>query len=71
MPRAIGVVMIVVGAVWLLQGIGVAQGSVMTGSSMWAVIGVAVLAGGAVVLWRALNQAKADIARDDDPESHS
>lgn len=64
LPRAIGVVMVVVGGVWVLQGVGIAQGSVMTGSTMWAIIGLAVIVGGLVVLRRALNAAKAAIASD-------
>jgi hypothetical protein len=64
LPRAIGIVCIVVGGVWLLQGIGVAQGSVMTGSTLWAIIGAATLLAGAIVLRRALNAAKAAIAAD-------
>ena len=65
MPRAIGVVCIVVGAVWLLQGIGVAQGSVMSGKALWAVLGSATLVVGAVVLLRAHRAAKAAIAAED------
>jgi hypothetical protein len=41
-----GVLIVLVGAVWTLQGIGVIGGSVMTGKTMWAVIGpIAVVAG--------------------------
>lgn len=65
LPRAIGIVCIVVGAVWILQGIGVAQGSVMTGSTMWAILGAITLVVGALVLRRALNAAKAAIAADE------
>lgn len=64
LPRAIGVVLIVVGGVWVLQGIGVAQGSVMSGNPLWAVIGAVLVIAGAVVLRRALNAAKAAIAAD-------
>ena len=64
LPRAIGVVCVVVGGVWLLQGIGVAQGSVMSGQATWAVIGAAVIVVGIVVLRRAMNTAKAAIAAD-------
>jgi hypothetical protein len=60
MPRAIGIVLIVVGGVWFLQGIGVAQGSVMTGRPLWAVLGVAAVVAGALVLRRSLNAAKAE-----------
>ena len=62
LPRAIGIVCVVVGAVWLLQGIGVAQGSVMTGSTLWAILGAAALVAGGLVLRRSLNAAKAEIA---------
>lgn len=61
LPRVIGVVLVVVGGVWVLQGIGVAQGSVMTGQPIWAVIGAALIVAGAVVLRRALNAAKVEI----------
>ena len=50
---------------WVLQGIGVAQGSVMSGNPMWAIIGAVLVVAGAVVLRRALNAAKAAIAADD------
>ncbi len=52
LPRAIGIVCLVVGAVWVLQGIGVAQGSVMTGSTLWAILGAATLVVGGLVLRR-------------------
>ena len=35
----VAAVLIVIGAVWALQGIGVLGGSAMSGSSMWAIIG--------------------------------
>lgn len=42
----LGVVLVVVGAVWTLQGLGVVGGSFMTGATIWAVIGpVTALAG--------------------------
>ncbi len=64
LPRAIGIVLLVVGAVWILQGVGVAEGSVMSGNSWWAVLGVVFAAAGFEVLRRALAKAKADIAND-------
>lgn len=43
---AAGIVLIVVGAVWALQGVGVLTGSPMTGQQVWTVIGLlAVVAG--------------------------
>jgi hypothetical protein len=42
----IGIVLCLVGGVWIGQGIGVIHGSFMTGQALWAVIGaVAVLFG--------------------------
>jgi hypothetical protein len=41
--------LIVVGAVWALQGLGVLGGSAMSGNSMWAVIGPILVVVGIVV----------------------
>lgn len=51
--RVIGIVVGLVGLVWLLQGIGVLGGSFMSGSSLWATIGLVCLLGGA---WLAAGQ---------------
>jgi hypothetical protein len=46
-----GGLMILMGGIWLLQGIGILPGSFMTGQMFWAVMGAAFLAvGGLVVL---------------------
>ena len=51
--RAIAIVLIVVGAVWFFQGVGLIKGSFMTGEALWAVIGaVCVVAGLALLLVR-------------------
>jgi uncharacterized membrane protein YidH (DUF202 family) len=50
--RAIGIVLLVIGAVWFLQGIGVIEGSFMTGEAVWAVIGVVCVVVGAALLLR-------------------
>lgn len=68
LPRAIGIVLVVVGGVWVLQGIGVAQGSVMSGNPLWAVIGAVLVVAGAIVLRRALSAARAAIEADDSPQ---
>ncbi len=65
LPRATGVVLLVVGAVWVMQGIGVAKGSVMTDNTWWAVLGAAFVIAGVVVLQRSLNAAKRAIAADE------
>jgi hypothetical protein len=50
-PRRIGgVVLVVIGAIWFLQGIGVVGGSGMSGHAQWAVIGGALAVGGVVLL---------------------
>lgn len=36
---ALGAVMVLVGAVWTLQGLGYLEGSPMTDQSIWAVLG--------------------------------
>src|SRR2546428_343907 len=47
--RILGVAMMVVGAVWVLQGMRVLPGSFMTGSSFWAVTGAAAVVLGMVL----------------------
>jgi hypothetical protein len=51
LPRVIiGVVLCLVGALWFFQGIGVAEGSAMTGHPIWSLLGtVLVVAGGLLV----------------------
>lgn len=51
--RVVGVVFVLIGAVWLVQGLGiVTTGSFMDGQSVWAVIGGASVAGGLIALSR-------------------
>lgn len=45
--RVIGVIVGLVGLVWLFQGIGVLGGSFMSGSSTWATIGLVLVLAGA------------------------
>lgn len=46
----LGAVLVLVGAVWALQGVGVLGGSAMTGSTLWAVIGPIVAVVGLVLI---------------------
>lgn len=48
----VGLVFVLVGLVWTAQGIGWLEGSVMTGKTLWAVIGplVALVGAGVVAL---------------------
>jgi hypothetical protein len=45
-----GGLMILMGGIWLLQGIGILPGSSMTGQMFWAVMGAAFLAVGGLVI---------------------
>ena len=45
-----GGLMILMGGIWLLQGIGILPGSFMTGPMFWAVMGAAFLAVGGLVI---------------------
>ncbi len=49
----IGAILVLVGAIWLLQGVGVLQGSVMTGQSLWVVVGAVALVLGAGLVYLA------------------
>jgi hypothetical protein len=47
----VGGLMILVGGVWLLQGLGILPGSFMTGQPFWAVMGaISLVVGGLLVL---------------------
>jgi len=48
--RIIGGVLILVGAVWFLQGIDVLGGSSMTGNAFWAVVGFPMIVIGVVLI---------------------
>jgi hypothetical protein len=48
----VGVLLCVVGAVWLGQGLGAIHGSFMTGETQWAVIGsVLIVLGAGLLVW--------------------
>jgi hypothetical protein len=48
--RAIAIALVVVGLVWCFQGVGVIEGSFMTGEAVWAVIGAVCVAAGLALL---------------------
>lgn len=53
--RILGALLVLTGAVWMGQGLRLIQGSSMTGSSFWAVVGGVCVAGGLALLgwpWR-------------------
>ena len=49
----VGVVLVVFGAIWFLQGINVLPGSFMTGQTRWAIYGGITFAAGIALLLRA------------------
>jgi hypothetical protein len=49
LPVTLGVLMVVIGVIWTLQGLGYVKGSPMTGVELWAVLGP-LLAGFGVAL---------------------
>ncbi|MFJ6197698.1 hypothetical protein [Micromonospora sp. NPDC092111] len=51
---ALGLLAVVVGAVWTVQGLGYVSGSVMTDQRVWAVVGPLLVLAGLVLLWRGL-----------------
>ena len=50
--RVVGALLVLLGAVWTLQGVGVIGGSAMTGSTMWLVIGLVLVAVGVALVAR-------------------
>ena len=57
--NAVGVILVVLGLIWFLQGINVLPGSFMTGQIRWAVYGGIAVILGIVVLVRANHGRKA------------
>ncbi|WP_411284694.1 hypothetical protein [Lapillicoccus sp.] len=49
---AVGVLLVLVGVLWTLQGLGYVAGSVMTGVTVWAVIGPVVALLGILLVLR-------------------
>ncbi|HEX8868007.1 MAG TPA: hypothetical protein VF821_20270 [Lentzea sp.] len=45
----LGVLLILIGAVWTAQGLGYLQGSFMTGDRLWSSIGLLCIGGGLVL----------------------
>lgn len=56
----VGVLLVLVGAVWFGQGIGVIGGSFMSGEVLWAVIGAPMVFVGALLIRAGLRSRGAD-----------
>ena len=50
--RIVGVLFVLLGGLWTLQGFGLVGGSFMTGSTTWLVVGLVVVAAGVFLLTR-------------------
>jgi len=50
-PTVVGLVLLLTGVVWFLQGIRILPGSFMTGSRFWAVTGAVLVLAGIAILW--------------------
>ena len=50
--RIVGLLLVLVGGLWTLQGFGVVGGSFMTGSTTWLVIGLVLVLAGLALLAR-------------------
>jgi hypothetical protein len=54
----LGVLLVLVGLIWTLQGLGVISGSVMTGATLWAIIGPIVAIFGLWLVVRAVRASR-------------
>jgi len=51
LPRlVVGVVLCLIGALWIAQGLDVVKGSAMTGHGIWAVLGTVLVVGGLALI---------------------
>jgi hypothetical protein len=50
----LGVLLVVMGLIWTFQGLGLVKGSVMTGVTLWAIIGPIVAVLGALLVFGAV-----------------
>jgi hypothetical protein len=53
----VGVVLILLGGLWTLQGVGILGGSAMSGQSFWAIVGALLLLIGVVLCYVGLRRA--------------
>ncbi|MFB9546715.1 MULTISPECIES: hypothetical protein [Micromonospora] len=51
LPLTLGLLAVVVGTVWTVQGLGYVSGSVMTDQRIWAWLGSLLVLAGAAALW--------------------
>jgi phosphate/sulfate permease len=66
-----GLVLILVGVLWTLQGLGMVGGSVMSGVTLWAIVGPIVALVGAYLMWRASRRTPSRAGSSDPPTPSS
>ncbi|GAA2699742.1 hypothetical protein ACFY2R_09375 [Micromonospora olivasterospora] len=54
LPLTLGLLAVVIGAVWTVQGLGYVSGSLMTDQRIWVLIGPLVVLIGVAAIWRGL-----------------
>ncbi len=55
-PLFLGALMLVIGLVWVLQGVGLLEGSPMTGQQLWLVLGILSALIGAFLVYTGLRR---------------
>ncbi|HEX8228959.1 MAG TPA: hypothetical protein VF826_06555 [Chloroflexia bacterium] len=56
-----GILLVLAGTIWLLQGLNVLPGSFMTGQSFWAFVGaVCLILGGGLLYWGLVRAGRRD-----------
>ena len=66
-----GLVLLLVGVLWTLQGLGKVGGSVMSGVTLWAIVGPVVALVGAYLMWRGLRRKPSRARSSGSPTSSS
>jgi hypothetical protein len=67
----VGVVCLLIGLVWIGQGVGLLPGSVMSGQMMWAIIGLVLVLVGGWLLWSVVRARSATgVTRSDGRHPH-
>ena len=51
-----GVILLLIGGLWTLQGLGIVAGSAMSGVTLWAIVGPVVALVGVYLLWRGIRR---------------
>ncbi|MEH0933428.1 hypothetical protein [Micromonospora sp. CPCC 205558] len=54
LPLTLGLLAVVIGAVWTVQGLGYVSGSLMTDEKIWAVLGPILALAGLALIWLGL-----------------